>query len=367
MGVLFGAIAGFGFGSFALRLGAGRSVRELISTMLLLRLGMIVMVAGTLGVVFGLHAGSAMAVMAVGLLALSVELLSDLVQGVLSGQLRHGAAALVIVVQRVFPLVGVLVGQLLGWPLLGATIGLAFTFPFQLGVVWPYLSRPSAVPRTIKLAKHFWGATVVSSLTQLDVSMVGIVAGAEAAGHFTVGNRVVSPLGFLTSAMLNIFVPELTLAAPGEARRTIFRRIRRIAISAAIALVICAIPIAQGVIFFVGDQYQPALPAIGAFVVAAALSGISRTYQALFFAEDCPRIVTMAVVLGALAGFATILALGSILGIVGAALGPIVAQVVILVAFTVSLRRISSQPKNPDEDHEKLPATHSHGHTERDK
>ena len=291
-----------------------------------------------LGIGFVIQDTGTIIVIAVGLLAVFVEFVSELVQGALSGQLRHTTAAVVLISQRVLPLAGLLIGQWFDAAVAGVLAGLCLAVPVLVFVVVPYLAKPVAYLPTIAAARHFWSTSVVSNLTQFDVILTRLVADIDVAGFFAIGNRMVSPLNIVTSAMLNIFVPELTRAEAGEPRMRIFRFIRRIAIGAGIALCIVAIPVADFVIWFLGEQYRPAFPAIVAFVVAAAVSGVSRTYQAHLFAQDDAQSVTWGLVVGAVLGFFTIIVFGAAYGIVGVSFGPLVAQVAILVAFAIAAR-----------------------------
>lgn len=339
LGTIAGGVFGFGFGSYALRLGTLSGTHNTISTMLAVRTSTVLLIGASGLIVGGTIGGVRTEVLVCALLAVCSEMIGELVQGILSGQRRHARAAWVLVLQRSLPLAGLMLGSIYGQVESGLAIGLATGTVVPMLAMYSYLSRPAHIARTIGDARHFWSASVVANISQLEIPLVGAVSGGVIAGYYTSANRVSNPVNIVTSALLNVLVPEMTSTETPGRRFALFKRARNLAVGLALLLSVASYPIAVAAVWFLGPDYSQALPFLIAFVVAAAISGVSRIYQALLFAENRAKAVTWSIVAGSAAGLGAIVLAGSLVGPGAVWIGPVVAQVAILLAFVVSIRR----------------------------
>lgn len=169
---------GFGLGQYSLRLtDSNETHRSVVSTMLITRLASIGAVTlGTAVVVrgLGLDIGTA-GTLAV--LAASLEFISDLTQGVLSGQRQIEYAGAILVGQRTATIAGFGLGQFAGAPESGLAVGLVASILICVAPLVRHLGRPVSLRFVFRSAKFFWTSSLAANLSQLDVPLVSMLAG----------------------------------------------------------------------------------------------------------------------------------------------------------------------------------------------
>lgn len=341
-GLLAGALLGFGFGTSVLRIGGVMTEREANSarsTMTLVRFGTTSLIAVAIIIAGSVVRGEVSLIVSVAALAVSVELVGELAQGAFSGRRMVRTAAAILVAQRACPLLGLLAGYAAHDVPLGVAFGLIAAVAIPALALGLQITRPSPLGKTISGSRHFWGASIVSNISQLDVPLVSGVAGATTAGFYAVANKVMSPANIFVEALLVILVPELAHMDSAHERGLLFRRARSAAVLAAVAIAVVSYPVAILAVAVLGSGFEDAMPLIVAFMIAAGLSGVSRTYQAMLFAIDRAGAVTLALIVGSLIGLVAIVLLGVMGGPVAIAAAPILAQIAILVGFALALRR----------------------------
>ncbi|MFE4727236.1 lipopolysaccharide biosynthesis protein [Microbacterium sp. NPDC056736] len=332
------SVLGLGMGAYALRLGPqSLSSDRAVTTMALLRFGTVIVIALGCVTASNLLEVSPHEVALIAIMYGALESITELSQGVLSGRRRVVLAVSLLLVQRALPLTGLLLYMLTDastWVFLGLALAIVVSSASLLTVA----TRPIPVAQVLRPARGFWATTVVSNVSQLDTPLVGLTAGVSTASLFGTANRLTNPLNLVTSALLNVLVPELVATTKHESRMVLFRRVRNIALILGAILVALAYPLGMLAVTLLGPEFEAIIPFVIGFVVAAALSGVSRTYQAGLFALDHARQVAAGILAGALTGLGLIVALGTLGNPAAVALAPPIAQVVVLLWLAVAWR-----------------------------
>ncbi|WP_183042331.1 lipopolysaccharide biosynthesis protein [Microbacterium sp. AG1240] len=343
--LLAGAALGFGFGSYALRMTeSGTNHRSTVTTMLITRIGTTVAIVSVAAAIALSTADSSSAVVLVGALSAAVELLGELGQGVMSGQRKILRAALVLVGQRLAPLCGILIGSAFGDSLGGLSLGLGVALGVTTLGMLPYLSVPSSLFALIARSRHYWSASLLSNVSQLESPLIGIVAGAGPVGLYAAANRVVSPASLLANALLNVLVPEIASQDDETRRLDIFRRVRLAAFGLLFGLIMLSFPASYAVLLVLGPEYSEAFPIVAGFVIAAGVSGVSKVYQSMLFAIGDARSVARSIGVGAVVGLACVAVIGVALSPGWLGLAPVAAQVVILGLMALAFSRVRPNP-----------------------
>lgn len=325
-------------------------MRSTFTTMLLVRVATSVTVAAiilavgyssqsTISAPYALFAAAGMLVS---------ELLSELIQAGLAGLGRQNLASGLLVLQRALVLSSVVAPVIPGldrWLQFLAGTLIALCVPVGAAFVL-LVARPVPAWGLLKTSAGYWASTAVASVGQLDVSVAQLTVGSAASGLVSAGNRVGTPLNLVTQAMLNVFVPSLTIAEPVR-RGHLFRRMR--VFSGIYALVVmCASPlISSALIFVLGEEYESGRVIYTAIVIGAAFSGLSQVYQALIYSIGRPFVSAWVVGGGSLVGLIAAALGGLFLGLDGLALGPVVGQVIILILFHVLVARLAKLGDDP--------------------
>ncbi len=352
---LLGLSLGFGFGVQALRLGESAVARVLLGSMVLVRASTSsAVVVGLLVVMSHFWPGQGLLFVAAALLMFN-ELSADLVLGGLAGQGKQNMGSLVIVLQRV-------VGSLL--PLGLVWVGTSWSVAIIIGQLLVLTLFGGAVRWTCRAPRHplrvvrdglpIWLSTTVASLGQLDVTIAQGVGGPQPAGVVAAGSRVSAPLAIVPSAILTVVVPRLARSREsggdlaGARRRHEVSRMLRMVSLYALGLSMLAPAIAWLLVLVLGPAFESGYWYFTALVVAAALNAGSQVLQAWAYAEDRPGLVTRISVVGIALGLSS-LALGlSVWGVAGAALGPLVSQVVVLSQYLLEFRRNATHARHDE-------------------
>jgi O-antigen/teichoic acid export membrane protein len=275
-----------------------------------------------------------------GALFIIVELLSELIQAVLSGLNAQVRASILLVLQRVVPLTA------LTLPLIGLRADQLFLFITAEALVLSALvivglslaSRPSAFLALLRSSSGFWASTIAANGSSLEPATAGIVGSAEASAVLASGNRLIAPLNLVTITLLNVFVPRLTRLQGSNEQRRVFRKLLTVVCAYAIGLALLSPVIAELLALALGTEYQSAIPYYTAVVIAAGMSGVSQCFQALVYARGTPIVAATVVAGGAIAGILTVALVVSISTLRHLLFVPLVTQAVILCGFVVAWR-----------------------------
>ncbi|MBA8848144.1 lipopolysaccharide biosynthesis protein [Microcella alkalica] len=333
LGLFAGTVLGFGSGTHVLRLGDGDpSSRSTISALIWLRAISTAVIVAVIGVVLSLR--DEYVWLAVSLVC--VELLSDLVQGLLAGRGRVGTASVLLLAQRLLPLLlyaaGAVSGDGVFWLIFG-TVGVA---TFLLATMLSMAGFDVQIRTTVLASRGYWADSLAASVSQLDVVAVASGFSAATTGSYAAAMRISSPVNIVTSALIFVLVPALSRENNELKRKALFVSARNLTVIVLLGLLSVAVfvPLGDVAVGILGSTYDNVGPLFSAFLVAAGLSGVSRVYQAAIIARGQVGLGALAVFAGGLVGLALILLVAA-LEIAEAWLGlaPIIAQVCILVGL----------------------------------
>ncbi|GAA1701519.1 hypothetical protein GCM10009792_22270 [Microcella alkalica] len=265
-----------------------------------------------------------------------VELLSDLVQGLLAGRGRVGTASVLLLAQRLLPLLlyaaGAVSGDGVFWLIFG-TVGVA---TFLLATMLSMAGFDVQIRTTVLASRGYWADSLAASVSQLDVVAVASGFSAATTGSYAAAMRISSPVNIVTSALIFVLVPALSRENNELKRKALFVSARNLTVIVLLGLLSVAVfvPLGDVAVGILGSTYDNVGPLFSAFLVAAGLSGVSRVYQAAIIARGQVGLGALAVFAGGLVGLALILLVAA-LEIAEAWLGlaPIIAQVCILVGL----------------------------------
>ncbi|WP_295820584.1 oligosaccharide flippase family protein [uncultured Microbacterium sp.] len=159
-----------------------------------------------------------------------------------------------------------------------------------------------------------------SSASQFDTVIVGHAAGTIAAGLYGSATRLFNPINLAVSTMLQTFVPEIS-SADSAARIRVFKRVRLVVLSLALAVAISSMLAPALVNFLYGEEFAEAAPVAIAVFLCASLSAVAQVYMAWYYATSMPRCVPILMWASVLLGLAGIWLLSGYFGILGAAVG----------------------------------------------
>ena len=328
IGLALGALGGFGLTLRMLRLGGSGDAARVAFTAVLFTAGVAVVDAVLVVAIGQIVTGGFSAVSLAAAMATLVEIPTQAVQALLSGRQRFTSAAVVLTAQRLIVLCAI-------WLLpVSSGAALAIGYALALLVLAAYLvvlaERPVPLGPVLRGGLGYWYASVAPMVGQLDVVIVGAVAGPGASGLYGAASRLMGPLNIVANAMTNVFVPRLAaVSAEGDRRLVEYRASRRSAWIIA-ALVVLVSPVAAWLTRLVlGAEFVGVEPVVIGFCAAAALSGVCRVEQALLIARDEPRKAATPVLVGALVLFLLIVTLAP-LGSWGLAAAPVLAHMVVL-------------------------------------
>lgn len=340
IGVLCGAVLGFGFASKALVSKSMSARQSTIATMIVIRFT-VVLIVWVPVVGFSFVSGYPVIGAAVAIYV-GAELLSDLLQGILAGESRQVLATGLLLIQRATLLVAIILSGSLGndsyWIAVGAASSL--TALWQVAFFSTRLVKLRNPFKVIREGAGFWYSNLSASLNQLDVPIMRTSGDVATVGVYSAGARISAPLGLVTTAILNVFTPRLAGAKDDAERMRLFSRLRNIAWMYGAFLVLISPGIAAVLVWFLGPAYQDGRWLYGAVVVGAAISGVSQVYQALFYVSGQAAASGSIVLSGTIVFLLTVGAFAVSGAMLALVLAPILGQVVILCGFIVTRRRI---------------------------
>lgn len=301
LGYLASAITGVGASSRILRVKAETDGPPLSDALLVLRLAGSAVTAGAcLSLqLFGLDARI---VVSAALLVASDHLI-DYAQAYFAGHGRQLVSSLVVVCQRLVPLVGVC----------GLVLADTFHFywvavlsvPVAIGAIAPLVSTARKPQRIMFVARSsigYWAAGMASNLRQLDPIILGLVARSDVVGSYAIAARMTNPLTIVVSALQSVLVPELAQRLGTSSFKKLFTWFSVASFFYAVLLCIASGTIADFAIWILGTDYADGRALIAAMVVAAGLSAVAQAYQTRLTAEGRPAVAAWVIASGAIVG-----------------------------------------------------------------
>lgn len=338
--------------NFGLTITASRDIareperrREVLTEILVLRTALGMACAGALALAAPLLAANEDTRRLLPLAALSVVATSLSGEWALLGLERRGAVALTrFVGQAAY---GVLVLTVLGSSFPGAQRYVAFTVLSVLvtSVLSQVLAirsigRPAAMPASALMRRRIISSAplglvlvMVQVYLTLGLVVIGYVKGAADAGQFAVAQKI--PLALYgINDLWNATLFPLAARLMATDREDLRRQVGVfVSLSAGVSLPLVtggALLAGDLVPRLFGDEFSPAAPSFAIMLVGIALAFVTVNFVSVLVAADDERQYAIAMTLGAVATLVLDLALVPLIGIVGAALAIVCAEVAIL-------------------------------------
>ncbi|MBD7917215.1 hypothetical protein H9657_02850 [Cellulomonas sp. Sa3CUA2] len=333
-------LAGFGFSTVILRIGALAEPVQAASSMMRIRLLATLLTGGALATVLSSTVSSNAALAAVALAASDAA--ADMAQNYRAGRMRFSSSAAVIVTQRALPFCAAL-GSLALSQSPSTGVGLASALLITGYIVIDrdlYLTRTPITMGYIRQSRGYWLSSALVGLQQLDVTIVRLIGGAPSAAIYGVASRVGGPLGILVSSMVAVFAPAIAHTRVEHDRVRQLAVVRRLSIGFGLLIAASSPALAWILTRVLGPQYYEAQSLIIGVCIGASLSAVSQGYQAEFVAAGRSRRLAIAAGVGSathLGVLATIIRLDHSL----IWLAPILSQAIILATYLLLRRNIS--------------------------
>jgi O-antigen/teichoic acid export membrane protein len=290
VGLVAGSLLGFGGASQALRMLREEQADAVAATLLIARAVTAIAISGL--ILLGSHIIGWAVVAPLAAVYVLTELVIELSQALLMGRALFVRAEVLIVSRRAIPLLALALVPL-GWvdPLVALALGWACSMPLAGAVLWGSLSRPAPLRKVLHDGRHFWLATAVGNLQQLDVPVLALVAPPALIGHYAAAARLTSPLTMISSSIMSYMTPQMAGSATVDGRRAIFYAGRRGTALYGL-LLIAASPVVAAVLpQILGPEYRSGGVLFAACSVAAAINGVGQTYASYLYAAGGQKLV----------------------------------------------------------------------------
>lgn len=339
IGTIVTVVSGFGFSSRALVVSNTPQGLAELSTMVKLRLVTSTITAALLfgigTVLFSMEIAGAAAFIVL------IEINSDLIQGLLSGQNKQSEATRLLITIRILvsaPIVFATLTDNSVW--IGLIIGCVVNVVVIAIKYRPYMTNAFDPRQALRTAAPFWLAQVMTNLRQLDVIILKFASTEVIAGLYAVASRILGPLNLVSVAITQIFTPQLHILTTSSDRIVLFRKMRRISLVYASTLAISAIPLTSIMIWLLGEDYSAGRWIYVGAILSAAIASMSQTYQSLLYAAGYAQMSAKIVLWGSLT-MLVLITLAALRGDVNliAIVAP-AGQLLILTLFHYCSRRV---------------------------
>lgn len=268
-------------------------------------------------------------------------------QGHLRARGRFRAASSLAILERGLPLIVALALGSLGiwspsyflWVLAigsGASIVLS---SWQLSSVADMFRRPIVTQRELYIRSRAVGSSeLASSLSALEIPLTAVVGGSTSAGIFSSASKLAGPLALVINAAVAVATPELARHR-GNTRAAAFsiRYLLRLLPAYWFMLALVATFAEEVIDLAFGTAFSESVGPLRVLTASLFLSSISQFLAAILRGQDHDATVATAFAVGIPTGLA-VTGVGSIhWGPLGASLGALSAQVVILAVLGTSL------------------------------
>ena len=180
-----------------------------------------------------------------------------------------------------------------------------------------------------------------SQLQNIDVTLVGVLAGSAAAGILAAPSRLTTPIGVAAAAAASVVLAQNRYLVQDHAnRRHAVTKITAsvFAVTAIGTLPLWAFPRTTARILL-GTQYEPAANVLRVVALGTCIAAINQPLAAHLQAKARQRYVGLSVLLGGVAGLATVAALARPVGAMGGGIGILGTQAVVLRCSMLELCR----------------------------
>lgn len=335
LATLAAVASGFGLSTYLLRIGSTKSAVHVQTTAALLRMATLTILAAA-AILLALQQDWWSVIVAAGLASACGDALVDQLQAGLAGRHRHQQSSAVIVGSRLLPPVIILTGRAPSSAIIATAVAV---FALAVVILVRDFSAPAPARAVIADARGYWASALLGTVSLLDTTVLRAVAGPTVAGQYAVANRLAGPLNVVSNSVVGVFLPTLADAEPGHRRRQARRLVLLCAVSGVLLAAVSPL-LAWLAVRFLGPQYAGAYWAIVAAVIAAGLSGVTQILHAIQFVVAGTRLVVVTMLVGQLGMLLVLFPwLAPRYGATGAAVGLLLAQVVMLVPMLVALRR----------------------------
>lgn len=299
---------------------------------------MVLLILKIVGVPAGLALASAAVVVA--------DQFCGAAQAVLAGSQNYRGSANIILLQRLVPIVGVGLALVANWAVLPGYALAAVGFAIGVGL-WKVRRRRGGDVRV--LLSGAWGFVLASTtglMANLDVSVVRLSAGIQAAGLYGAASRLVSPLSIAVSTLLSVVVPHGAAMENRRERARLFQRALRAVAIVSVMMMAAAPIIGSAVVWALGDEYRRSFGTVVAVVIGVGLSAISQVLQAELLTEGRAATAGALIGCGALLGLAVLAVAGATIGLSALWIGPIAMQAAILGLLWWARWRLATRTGN---------------------
>lgn len=194
--------------------------------------------------------------------------------------------------------------------------------------------------------RPFWMVVAGLGVRQIDVAVLGMTAGASAAGVFAPASRLVPALLLVPGTYTQLLLGRL--AAGGQ--RLTSSPVIGVAAASTVAFVPLAVLADAWVLLVLGDAYTASVDVVRVVVVSLVLAALSSVFASALHAANQSARVAVAVWTGAATTVAGIAVLGAMFGAIGAAVAVAagyLVQLVLMAAFhMMTLERSPPYPQS---------------------
>lgn len=347
MATVSGTALGMGNSVRALRMAREHAAAKTTTAMFIARA-----VSSTASGLLGAAVAFLLGLQLAGAIALALIVVCDqqceLEQAVLSGQQRQVAAANWILWQRLIPFMLVFTANGLHVSTVAA-YGVASGVVLSTIVIGPVRrwQRPISPKELFVGSRGYWAASLSGSLIGLDTFVVRSFAGSVIAGLYSAASRATAPVFILIGTFLTVITPTAALAPSAGQRARILKLATGGAVLIAVPLIVVSPYVADLFVHVLGAEYSQARGLVTAFIIAAAISGISQAYQARLYTDGHPLVAGAAIFTGIAAGLIGLTVMARISEAKVLWLGPIVTQLIVLLCLHLGQRyvRASNLPR----------------------
>lgn len=341
LGAIFGAIAGFGFPTMALRT---TSPKLEITRPVMLRLTVLgTTLAGGAVSVVALASGKAPGWwLAAGAMFTMAEMMHTLLQNLLLAAGMQGLAEVSTLLRRGTPLVAAAGALWLNVDVyLAVFVGslASYALAFAIAGRWTLARSNVRLSEIVRASRPYWGAAVGAMFQQLDVTIVNIVLGPSAAGGYAGAFRIASPVHIVTGALVGLVVP----ATARDPSSRVTRRYMRIGLGYSLLLLLFSPAMYVVGPLLLGASYQSYAVIFVVLFVNSAVSVLNQLLGGRMMAMGQAKFVSAAIVVSTFSGLlVTLLVAVAWQSLSGVAVSVASIQGTLLVALLAKSRWRSS-------------------------
>lgn len=224
----------------------------------------------------------------------------------------------------------------------GSTMGMVVALVWCRGHLAPP-RFPAGTRTMLRESTSFMATGLGAQLQNLDVPIVGALAGSYQAGILAAPSRLTTPLGVLAGSAASILLVARRHRPEAQERHGDTAQVT-LAVSTLTAVVLVPLLVAPGRVStaLLGAEYSSGATTFQAVALAVIVASINQTFAATMQSRGQHRSVSRAVLLGGATGICCVAALAPALGAFAGGLGVLISQVLILTLLLKYRRARSS-------------------------